>query len=67
MSPARKRSRSSKKAQQLVGLAVDLAALDDERPPNTADKTNRRLGRQAALPGSVEGSQRVDGIEDRLG
>jgi hypothetical protein len=37
---------------QFIGLPINLATLDDERPPDAPNEADRRLGRQRSLPRS---------------
>jgi hypothetical protein len=48
-----------------VGLAINLATLDDERPPDAPNKADRRLGRQRSLPRSVKRPEHVERVDDR--
>jgi hypothetical protein len=51
---------------QFVGLAINLATLDDERPPAAPNEADRRLGRQRSLPRSVKRLEHVERVDDRL-
>src|ERR1700730_3143343 len=51
---------------QFIGLAINLATLDDKRPPDAPNEADWRLGRQRSLPRSVKRLEHVERVDDRL-